>query len=48
MLRKLVLVGVMVVYERGSVTQLVAGTVICAVYLFVQMHCAPYSDLGDE
>ncbi len=37
MLRRLVLVGIFVLIERGSVTQLVAGTLFCAVYLLLQV-----------
>ena len=46
--RKLFLVGIMVTVERGSVTQLVVGTVFSAVYLLLQVQVGPYEDLGDD
>ena len=48
MLRKAVLVGVMVVVDRGSVTQLVVGTIFCITYLLIQLQVNPYNDLGDD
>jgi hypothetical protein len=46
MARRLVLVGVMVLVSRGSVTQLVIATVLSAVYLLLQMQASPFEDLG--
>jgi hypothetical protein len=46
MARRLVLVGVMVLVSRGSVTQLVIATVLCAVYMMLQMQASPFEDLG--
>jgi hypothetical protein len=46
MARRLVLVGVMVLVSRGSVTQLVIATVLCAVYLLLQQQASPFADLG--
>jgi hypothetical protein len=48
MVRRLVLVGVMVLVSRGSVTQLVIATVLCAVYLLLQTEASPFEDLGDN
>ena len=44
MSRRLVLVGVMVLVYRGSVTQLVLATVFCAIYLTIQMEVRPSED----
>jgi hypothetical protein len=35
MTRRLVLVGLFVLIERGSIVQLIVGTVFCAIYLCV-------------
>jgi hypothetical protein len=42
MLRRLILVGIFVMFERGSITQLVLATVFSAVYLLIQTACNPY------
>jgi hypothetical protein len=44
MLRRLLLVGVFVLIQRGSITQLVVGSTFCAVYLLLQMQIHPYLD----
>lgn len=41
--RRLCLVGIFILIRRGSITQLVIGTVFCAVYLLLQVHCSPFS-----
>ena len=48
MLRRLVLVGLFVLIERGSVTQLIYATVYCLVHLLVQLQAAPYKSLGNN
>jgi hypothetical protein len=48
MVRRLVLVGVMVLVLRGSVSQLVIATAVCAVYLLLQMQVAPFKSLADN
>jgi hypothetical protein len=46
MARRLFLIGVMVLILRGSVTQLVIATVMCAVYLLLQTEASPFEDIG--
>ena len=46
MARRLFLIGVMVLVMRGSVTQLVIATVMCAVYLLLQTEASPFEDIG--
>ena len=48
MLRKFLLVGIMVVIEPGTVTQLVLGTIISAVYLMIQLQAHPYKNKSDD
>ena len=48
MLRRLVLVGVFVEVQRGSILQIVGGTIFCAIFLLLQMNAAPYHDKGDD
>ena len=48
MTRRLWLVGVMMLVERGTVTQLVMGTMFSLVYQLVQMQANPYLDQGDD
>ena len=43
MARKLLLVGIFVTVEPGSVTQLAIGTIVCAVYLIIQLTAQPYA-----
>jgi hypothetical protein len=47
MLRRLFLVGVLVVFRRGSITQLIIAVVFCAVFLTVQMQVSAASDPRD-
>jgi hypothetical protein len=44
MLRRLCLIGIFVLIDRGSLAQLMIGTTYCAVHLLVQMRVAPYKD----
>ena len=46
MVRRLCLVGVFVLVQRGSLTQLAVGTIFCAVYLFIQMQVGAGSEAG--
>ena len=48
MLRRVVLVGIMVLVLRGQITQLVIGTVFSLVYLLLQTQAGPYRDSGDD
>ena len=48
MLRRVMLVGVMVLVLRGSVTQLILGTIIVLAYLLLQMQSSPYKDAADN
>ena len=47
MLRKLILVGFAVVYQPGSILQIVTGTIVCAIYLLLQMQARPYANSSD-
>ena len=47
MVRRFVLVGLFVIVEPGTVTQVVGGTLFCAVYLTVQLQLAPYRKISD-
>lgn len=42
------LVGIFVLIQRGSLTQILGGTLFCAVYLLLQMQAAPFEDDGDD
>ena len=44
MLRRFLLVGIFVVVEPGKVMQIVAGTIVCGVYLLVQLQAKPYKN----
>ena len=48
MARRLVLVGIFVLIQRGSIVQIVLGTIFSAVYLLLQMQAAPFHDTGDD
>ena len=48
MARRLVLVGIFVLIDRGSIAQLMAGTFFCLVYSLLQMQAAPYVHLSDD
>ena len=48
MARKFLLVGLFVTIEPGSITQITSGTIVCAVYLLVQMQAKPYKHRTDE
>ena len=46
MFRRLVLVGILVLVDRGSVTQIVVAAVFSVGYFAIQMQAAPYEHLG--
>ena len=46
--RRLVLVGIFVLIERGSIMQLVIGTAFCAIYLLLKMQVGPYKETSDD
>jgi hypothetical protein len=46
MMRRLVLVGIMNVVQRGSVTQLLVACVFCAIYFAIQMQLQPYNNVS--
>ena len=48
MLRRLALVGLFVLLERGSITQLMAGSAYNLLHLLIQLHAAPYKQLHDN
>jgi hypothetical protein len=48
MIRRLILVGVMVVVERGTILQITLGTVFCAVFLLVQLQSQPFVLASDN
>ena len=48
MARKFLLVGLFVTVEPGSITQIAVGTIVCAVYLMVQLQAKPYKHATDD
>ena len=48
MARKLLLVGLLVPVEAGSITQTTVGTIVCAVYLMLQVYAKPYKNATDD
>ena len=48
MLRRLMLVGLMVIVHNGSLMQLMIGTLCAAVLLFFQVQAAPYIEMADD
>ena len=48
MLRRFVLVGVMVIIERGTIFQITVGTIFSAVYLLVQLQAQPFRLASDN
>ena len=48
MLRKFLLVGLFVVVEPGSIRQVVLATMVCVVFLMVQMQARPYANASDD
>ena len=46
--RRLLLVGLFAAIEPGSVLQIVLATLVCTIYLFVQVQAMPYADLNDN
>ena len=45
MLRRLLLVGIFVLFRRGSITQLFVATIFTAFYALVQVQANPYNDM---
>lgn len=48
MFRRVFLVGIMVLLQRGSVTQLVIGAIFAMAYQLLQMQANPYADSSDD
>ena len=48
MSRRFLLVGLFVVLEPGTITQITLGTIVSAVYLLIQMQAAPYKNTTDD
>jgi len=48
MLRKFLLVGLFVTLAPGSITQISIGTIVCAMYLMVQLQAQPYKNMSDN
>ena len=48
MARRLVLVGIFVLIDRGSIIQVVCGTTFCAVWLLLSMQAGPYTEMADD
>ena len=48
MARRFFLVGVFVDVEPDTITQLVVGTLFCAIYLMIQLQCKPYRNVSDD
>lgn len=48
MLRRLILIGLFVLIRRGSLSQLIAGSVYCLFHLLAQCLAAPYRELHDD
>ena len=48
MLRRLVLIGLMVVIYNGSMLQLTLGTLCAAILLFFQVQAAPFNEMADD
>ena len=47
-LRKFLLVGLFVTIEPGSILQISIGTIVCAMYLMVQLQAQPYRNMSDN
>jgi hypothetical protein len=48
MMRRLCLVGIFVLVQRGSFMQLIVGCAFCALYLLLQMQAAPYKEVAEN
>ena len=48
MFRRVLLVGIMVLVQRGTLSQLMYATVFSLVYLLLQMQAGPFVDTGDD
>ena len=48
MLKRFLLVGLMVAVRNGEMIQLIIGTLVAAILLFIQVQAAPYIDMSDD
>ena len=48
MARRLLLVGIFVTIEQGSVTQIAVGTAFSVAYMLLQMQTNPYAEMSDD
>jgi len=48
MARRLVLVGLLIVFKPGSIEQLAVGTILALIYCVVQVQAAPYARISDN
>ena len=48
MLRRLLLVGLMLMVYEGQMLQIMLGTIAAAILLFFQVQAAPYNDIADD
>lgn len=48
MARRLVLVGLLIVFKPGSIEQLAVGTILALIYCVVQVQAAPYACISDN
>ena len=48
MLRRFLLVGLFVTLAPGSITQITVGTIVCAIYLMIQLQARPYKNESDN
>ena len=47
MLRKLLLVGIMVVVASGTTLQIVLGTLFAAIFMLFQVQASPYKEMSE-
>ena len=48
MLRKFLLVGLFVTIQPGSITQIALATIVCAIFMLVQLQSKPYKNASDD
>ena len=48
MARRLFVVGIFILIDRGSITQLIIATIFSAAYLLLQVQAAPYREMDLE
>ena len=48
MLRRFLLVGLFIIIEQGKMMQLALGTIVCGVFLLIQMQAKPYRNPSDD